>query len=58
MQESRGVSQVEVARLLGISRWSVRRLVAEGKLKPRRLLGGLVRFDRREVEALISGGAE
>lgn len=56
--EARGLCQAEVARMLGCSRWSVRRLVAGKKLTPRRLLGGLVRFDRREVEALIAGGVK
>ena len=54
--EARALSQAEAARLLGGSRWSIRRLVAEKKLTPRRLLDGLVRFDRREVEALLTGG--
>lgn len=54
-EEPRALSQAEAARILGCSRWSVRRLVAERKLTPRRLLGGLVRFDRKEVESLVSG---
>jgi excisionase family DNA binding protein len=49
----RAISQAEAARLLSCSRWSVRRLVATGKLRPVRLLGGLVRFDRQQVEALL-----
>lgn len=48
------ISQAEAARLLSCSRWSIRRLVDAGKLRPVRLLGGLVRYDRREVEALLS----
>lgn len=51
---ARAMTQADVARLLACSRWSVRRLVTAGRLTPRRLLGGLVRFDRAEVEALIS----
>ncbi len=54
--ESRGVNQAEASRILGVSRWSVRRLVADGKLTQRRLLTGLVRFDRAEVEGLLHGG--
>jgi excisionase family DNA binding protein len=52
--DARAVSQAEAARLLACSRWSIRRLVAAGKLTPRRLLGGLVRFDRQQIEQLIS----
>jgi hypothetical protein len=33
-------------------------MVAAGRLTPRRLLGGLVRFDRAEVEVLLAGGKE
>lgn len=51
----RALTQAEVARTLNCSRWSVRRLVAVGKLRPVRLLGGgLVRYDRQQVEALLS----
>lgn len=53
--DARALSQSEVARLLGCSRWSIRRLVAAKKLTPRKLLGGLTRFDRQEVEALLTG---
>lgn len=56
--QSSGLSQVEVANILGCSRWSVRRLVAAGKLTPRQLLGGLVRFDRQQVEALLGRRVE
>ncbi len=48
------ISQAEAARILSCSRWSIRRLAETGKLRPVRLLGGLVRYDRREVEALLS----
>jgi excisionase family DNA binding protein len=51
---ARAISQAEAARLLSCSRWSVRRLVATGKLRPVRLLGGLVRFDRQQVEQLLT----
>lgn len=53
----RAISQAEAARLLSCSRWSIRRLVATGKLRPVRLLGGLVRFDRNQVESLLSQNA-
>ncbi len=56
--ESRGVNQAEASRILGVSRWSIRRLVADGKLTQRRLLTGLVRFDRAEVEGLLHGGVK
>lgn len=49
------VSQAEAARLLSVSRWSVRRLVAAGTLRPVRI-GGLHRFSRSAVEALVTGG--
>ncbi len=52
--KANAISQAEVARILSCSRWSIRRLVDTGKLRPVRLLGGLVRYDRREVEALLS----
>ncbi|HMO66764.1 MAG TPA: helix-turn-helix domain-containing protein [Verrucomicrobiota bacterium] len=47
-----------MARLLGCSRWSIRRLIAAGRLTSRRLLGGLIRYDRVEVEALLAGAQE
>lgn len=53
----RALTQAEAARLLSCSRWSIRRLVAAGKLRPVRLLGGLVRFDRNQVESLLSQNA-
>ena len=53
-----GLSQADVARLLGCSRWSIRRLIAAGRLTSRRLLGGLIRYDRVEVEALLAGAQE
>lgn len=56
--KGRALSQAEAARLLSCSRWSVRRLVATGKLRPVRLLGGLVRFDREQVEALLSAAPD
>ena len=52
--KANAISQAEAARLLSCSRWSIRRLVDTGKLRPVRLLGGLVRYDRREVEGLLS----
>lgn len=54
LSKANGISQAEVVRLLSCSRWSIRRLVAAGKLRPVQLLGGLVRYDRQEVEALLS----
>ena len=55
----RALTQAEVARALSCSRWSVRRLVAAGKLRPAKLLnGGLVRFDRNQVESLLSNPPE
>ncbi len=56
--EARGLGQADVARLLGCSRWSVRRMVTAGKLTPIKLLGGLTRFDRNEVETLLAGGSK
>jgi excisionase family DNA binding protein len=50
----RALTQAEAARHLSCSRWSIRRLVAAGKLRPVRLLGGLVRFPRQQIDALLS----
>jgi hypothetical protein len=50
----RALTQAETARLLGCSRWSIRRLVATGKLRPVRLLSGLTRYDRHSVESLLT----
>lgn len=50
-------SQADVARFLRCSRWTVRRLVRTGKLRQIRI-GGLTRFRRKDVEALLAGGEE
>lgn len=49
------VSQAEAGRLLQVSRWSISRLVAAGKLRAVRI-GGLVRYSRAQVEALVEQG--
>ena len=43
--------QAEVAQLLGCSRWTVRKLVREGKLKPISVMG-LKRYRRSQVMGL------
>ena len=48
------IAQADVARLLGVSRWTVRRMADEGLLKPVRLRG-LTRYRRADVEALVAG---
>ncbi len=50
-------SQADVARFLRCSRWTVRRLARTGKLRQIRI-GGLTRFRRKDVEALLVSGEE
>lgn len=49
-------SQADVARFLRCSRWTVRRLARTGKLRPIRI-GGLIRFRKSDIEALLASGA-
>jgi excisionase family DNA binding protein len=49
----------QVAGLLGVSRWRVRRLAAEGQLDPVRFSpAGHLRFRQADVERLVGGGEE
>lgn len=49
------LTQAQVARLLNCSRWSVKRLVQDGLLKPVKLRG-LTRYRRVDIEQLAAGG--
>jgi len=49
------LTQAQVSRLLSCSRWSVKRLVQDGLLKPVQLRG-LTRYRRVDIEQLASGG--
>jgi len=49
------LTQAEVARMLNISRFTVRRLVLDGRLDPVKLRG-LTRFRRQDVERLAGNG--
>lgn len=51
------LSQADVASVLNVSRWTVRKLAMSGKLTGRPILGA-VRFHRDEVLALATGGQE
>ena len=48
------ITQAEAGRLLQCSRWTVRRLTAQGSLKPVRVLG-LLRYRREDVLKLAQG---
>ncbi len=47
------VSQQEAARLLGVSRFTVRNMVIAGTIQPVRVHGGL-RYRRSDIEAMAS----
>ena len=49
------LTQAQVSRLLNCSRWSVKRLVQDGLLKPVQLRG-LTRYRRVDIEQLAAGG--
>jgi len=48
------LTQSQVAHLLGMSRFTIRRLVLENRLHPVKILGAF-RFKRDEVEVLAAG---
>jgi excisionase family DNA binding protein len=51
------LTQIQSARLLGVSKQSVRRLVAAGSLEPVRIAGfGRPRYRRADLETLIREG--
>jgi excisionase family DNA binding protein len=53
VETSELIGPIEAARLLGVSRGTVRRWVAKGVLKPKQKLpSGFLRFSRAEVNRL------
>lgn len=46
------ITQAAAARLASISRFTLRKLVKTGRIKPIEILPGLVRYRRSDIEAL------
>ncbi len=49
----RWISQTQMAELLSVSRWTVRRARLAGRLRYVEVVPGLIRFDVRQVDELV-----
>ena len=49
------VNQAEAARLLGVSRFTIRKMASLGRLKPVNLAVDCVRYSMSQLELLIAG---